>query len=469
MENFVKRYAKLKQHKTSIKKLYNSLYYKLLPPSLQSALISCRRGLLYASKKTSLFNSFSKQLLENEFDRNIAEDHIKDRLESILNIANQNTKYYQNTFDIHDPTLSLSDKLAKFKIIDKDEILKYPNDFINQKKLFLGHAGSTSGTTGSPRKIYQSYISKLWEFAFIERQMRWAGCTPQMRKVWIRADRISDPGKMNLPIWRKSYFDNTLLLSSYHLNQSNIWRYIFMINEFQPEVIQAYPSSILTITHYMKMHNLSFKNKLKAIITSSENLENQDKIFLEDFFQCRIFDWYGQYEKVAAIGTCEWGTKHLLTDYSDVLLQAKDQNKFKVIGTNVYNDPFPLIKFDTDDCIRTSNLPCQCGRHFPRVTEILGRGLDYIVGLSGARIYILCQVTLGVDGLIASQFVQKKREAVEVHVVTHRKLFDRLGKNKLIRNCKSIFGDDMKIVLRYVDKISRSHAGKQRIAISLCD
>jgi hypothetical protein len=33
-----------------------------------------------------------------------------------------------------------------------------------------------------------------------------------------------------------------------------------------------------------------------------------------------VFDWYGQAERVAAIGTCEHGSYHVLTDYSGVAL-----------------------------------------------------------------------------------------------------------------------------------------------------
>src|SRR5438067_9016 len=63
---------------------------------------------------------------------------------------------------------------------------------------------------------------------------------------------------------------------------------------------------------------------LRGVMTSSETLEPDVRASVEQAFGVRVFDWYGQAERVAAIGTCEHGSYHVLTDYGDAALLAPD-------------------------------------------------------------------------------------------------------------------------------------------------
>ena len=168
------------------------------------------------------------------------------------------------------------------------------------------------------------------------------------------------------------------------------------------------------------------------------------------------------------IGTCEFGHRHLLTDYSEVELLPVDNNQYKLVGTNIYNAAFPLIKYDTEDYVELLKGSCLCGRHFPLIGEIVGRGLDYIVATNGAKIFILCQITATVEGLISAQFLQEKLDEVIINVVVNKAPFESNGKAHLIKNAKDVFGQTMKIIVNQVSVIPRTSSGKQRIAISSC-
>lgn len=67
-------------------------------------------------------------------------------------------------------------------------------------------------------------------------------------------------------------------------------------------VIQAYPSSVGFLATWMAASGLDYLGKSrKGIVTSSEMLDAAKKGVVEDRFGCRVFDWYGQFECVAAI------------------------------------------------------------------------------------------------------------------------------------------------------------------------
>jgi phenylacetate-CoA ligase len=88
---------------------------------------------------------------------------------------------------------------------------------------------------------------------------------------------------------------------------------------------------------------------------------------------------------VAAIGTCEHGRYHVLTDYGGVRLLADGDNACELVGTTLNNAAMPLQDYRTGDTVVPDGEPCPCGRVFPTVKAIIGRQ-DKIVTLPDGRI-----------------------------------------------------------------------------------
>jgi phenylacetate-CoA ligase len=79
-------------------------------------------------------------------------------------------------------------------------------------------------------------------------------------------------------------------------------------------------------------------------MTSSETLEPEVRAAVEQAFGVRVFDWYGQSERVAAIGSCEHGSYHVMTDYSGVaLLETDKRDAWELVGTSLNNLAMPLV------------------------------------------------------------------------------------------------------------------------------
>ena len=112
---------------------------------------------------------------------------------------------------------------------------------------------------------------------------------------------------------------------------------------------------------------------VKAVFTSSEVLPDYRRQLIEQYFG-KIFDHYGQSERVAHIAMCEHGNHHYAMDYSIIeFLPTEYSDLFKIVGTSLYNAAMPLIRYDTNDFARISHRSCPCGRAFPIIDSIEGR------------------------------------------------------------------------------------------------
>lgn len=268
------------------------------------------------------------------------------------------------------------------------------------------------------------------------------------------------------PFWRSSYFEKMKLFSSFHLNPKHLDLYIEELLKFKTDIIQAYPSSITILAKHLDSHNKTYEGKLKSIITSSESLNRDDRALIEKVFKCKVFDWYGLFERVAAIANCEHGNYHVLTDYSYVEFEHIENDRYEIIGTNFNNTYQSLIRYKTGDIVTLDKqAQCPCKRPYPIVKNIEGRTSEYLIGEDGQKIHILNHIPKGVPGLLETQFVQNKAGEVEILVVIDKHAFNQTSETKLIQNTKDKLGHKMNVIINKVPQIARTKNGKFKQAI----
>jgi len=264
------------------------------------------------------------------------------------------------------------------------------------------------------------------------------------------------------PYWRMNWAENMLMLSSYHLSESAARAYVDSLCGFDPVVIQAYPSSIGFLATWMLSAGLRYGgNSLRGIVTSSETLSDARRREIESAFGCRVFDWYGQFERVAAIGTCEQGRHHLLSDYSYVEMLPADDGLFELVGTGFNNASMPLIRYRCGDFVRPApaTVRCPCGRSFPVIEQILGRVDDSIKLPDGRSVGRLDHLFKGVEGILEAQIRQDRLDAMAMLIVPSPTFNDRT-RETLQSNVRYRLGDRIGLEIRLVDSIPRTRNGK---------
>jgi phenylacetate-CoA ligase len=273
------------------------------------------------------------------------------------------------------------------RLLTKQELRRHPERLLRPRRWgsIIRTTIKTSGTSGTPLTIVQSLGNMVREEGFIYRQLRWIGYRHGQRRAWIRGDMVCDEHPKDGRYWCRDYVGNMLMMSSYHLSNDSIGGYIDALERFDPVVIHAYPSSIAALAAWMNTRGRRYRGAaLRGVMTSSETLEPAVRAAVDQAFGVSVFDWYGQSERVAAIGTCEHGSYHVLSDYSGVsLLEAGES--WELVGTSLNNMAMPLVRYRTGDTVIPGDGPCSCGRVFPTVKAVLGRQ-EKIVTLPDGRI-----------------------------------------------------------------------------------
>jgi phenylacetate-CoA ligase len=308
------------------------------------------------------------------------------------------------------------------------------------------------------------------EHAFIARQYRWAGCPDECRIASFRGDIMVPVEQIKPTYWRYNRCSRELLFSSYHLSEDTIDKYLTRLNEYDPELIYAYPSFIYLIARYAKKRGFDISlPSLRGIVTSSETLFEYQKNLTEAVFHTRVFNWYGLSERVAFIGTCEYGGHHVFPDYGLTEFipfpEAEQQGLFELVGTSFINKVTPLIRYRTGDVVTLISEPCECGRSFSRVKSILGRSNDAIVTPEGRVIVMVDDVFKNIENIKLAQIVQKKIDEIDI-LVEAEATFNISDENRIVKNMRLRIGEKINISVTRVKKIPRMPNNKYKLTVS---
>lgn len=324
-------------------------------------------------------------------------------------------------FDLEGTRLRRLDPSAR--LLTKSELRRRSERFVRPRTpaTLLRNTIRTSGTSGSPLSLVQSLGAVIREEAFLQRQLHWTGWRPGQKRAWIRGDIVCPAEPPDGRYWCHDWFGRVLMMSSYHLSNATIGAYIEALERHDPVLIHAYPSSIALLAAWLERGGRCYGgSSLRGVLTSSETLEPQVRAAVERSFGVRVFDWYGQAERVAAIGTCERGNYHVLTDYGGVELLEGEDGLCELVGTTLNNPAMPLKRYRTGDRVLPgTGRPCACGRVFPTVEAVIGRQERSITLPDGRVVTRLDRVFQGLDAhLLEGQVLYRSDGSFSLRVVT---------------------------------------------------
>lgn len=410
---------------------------------------------------------FSKLLNELEETEKYSTEEIKEyqneKLQRTINIAFEHVPFYRNIFKERKLTpqdIRTIEDLQKLPVIDKQTVRKNFPDFKNKNFKGFVFKGYTTGTTGSPGVFLRDLNSINFERAAFWRQYRWAGKDFDSRRVTLRGNMICPAERKITPFWKFNYFTKELIMSSYHLSDKNMMFYVEEIKKYQPFDLNAYPSTAYLLANYCKRFGVDLD--FSAVYTSSEMLWEYQKEEIETVFCCKILDWYGNAERVAAIGQCDHGHYHEFPDYSIIEYLPQEEGQHEIVGTTLHNVAMPLIRYRTGDAVLfNGNKQCSCGRTFTIINRILGRSDDFIVLPNGRTVGGTCNnVFKGLSFIKEAQIVQREPDHIEILYVTLQKSSSTHEEMILERLHKYIGSEGIRYVLNNVDQIQRDGRGK---------
>jgi phenylacetate-CoA ligase len=455
---------------------YSSKIYKILPVPLQNAFVSTK-GLVYKTvRRGGGFHLFENELAGNE---KLSADELISlqlkHLKHVLKRAYEQVPFYHTCFNeigfSHNDLKHVHD-IRKLPIIDKNTVRNHFSQFMAEDARHRHLVkGSTSGSTGTPLSLYMDLKTIMNEYAFVLRQFRWAGFPKQGKIASFRGDMIVPRGQIGPPYWRYDALTKEMWFSSYDLSPHTAESYIAALRKFDPDLIYAYPSSLFTLAQFMKhIGSRCILPSLCGIVTSSETLYRHQRECIEQAFGRPIFDWYGLFERVIFIGTCEFGSYHIFPDYgfTELIPTNGDSNdtQFELVGTGFINHVMPLIRYRTGDLVTLAkSTDCKCGRAFNRVNSILGRIDDVVITGDGKAVGRLDHIFKGVEHIRLAQIVQENKGEVKILVVPESN-YDLNDENMMTNNAVERLGKEICLKIILVDNIPSSSNGKFKTVIS---
>ncbi|NLL13131.1 MAG: phenylacetate--CoA ligase family protein [Fibrobacter sp.] len=457
---------------SKIEKLYLNC-----PEIIQNVLISISGLREKRLRYNGIYPQFYRSISENfKMDRQQQEQYQIDQLRRLIYTVAPKVPYYRELFSqIKLPSpdkFQLSD-LEKIPILNKQVLRCQPETFLssdaNKKRLITIH---TTGTTGTPLKVFCNAEVRQKNYAFFSRFLDSVGIDPAGSRATIGGRLLVKGWQSKPPFWRYSFFQKSLLLSSYHLSDSNIGSYIEILRKKKPSYIDAYPSSVYSIADYASRNRISLEGITDAIVTSAETLLGYQKELIEETFRAPVYDQYGSVEMCVFVAQCRSGQYHLHSDYSYVELlnekghKAAPGEEAEVICTGFINDVMPLIRYRIGDRVLTPSWeqkPCECGSGFPLIKKILGREDDVIRTPDGRKVGRLSGVLKGYP-VREAQFIQFKADEIEILIVKDSQ-YNSYTEKSIIDEMLKRTGPSVKVIIKHVDSIERGKGGKMRHVI----
>lgn len=397
----------------------------------RSSFISVKALSVDVLKFGPLFSKSFAELQRSQWYSTEQFDELQRRkLQALIRHAYENVPYYRSAFDrlqLTPDDIATPADLKKLPLLDKAILRNNPHDFVARNAPRLGKfPGWTTGTTGTPLNALRSRESIAVENAMIWRQRRLAGLSYRCRKVAVWGtiwENVIVPARQRVPpFWQYNATDNQLLLSYYHMSEETLPAYVRRLESFKPELIEGFPSTLLILARYLKKVNKVVP--VKAIFTSSEMLYDVHRKELEESFATKVFDLYGQAERVVAATECErhaglhinpeYGVFEILKDGEDALPGTAGE----VVGTGLNNFLMPLIRYRTGDLATLATHPCPCGRHMPLLAGIQGRMADIIRTPDGRMVpgNGLMGAFHGIANIKRSQIIQERLDHIVVKI-----------------------------------------------------
>ncbi len=239
-----------------------------------------------------------------------------------------------------------------------------------------GYASTASVPGGDPIHFSCDRAAGPVRRANTLRGYRWAGVDVGGRQAIFRGARSGASWKGRFFDAVRNYFNNIMYLSSFDLSDAALRRHAVRIQRYRPDLIVGYPSGLTLFAGYCKNRGVRIP-PAKAILTSGERLQPDQRTVIESVLSAHVFERYGRPEFANIAHECaEHNGLHVFSDlfFVEVITgsgrPALPGEVGEVIVTDLYNLYMPFLRYRTGDFAVLAGRSCTCGRHLPLLERI---------------------------------------------------------------------------------------------------
>lgn len=365
--------------------------------------------------------------------------------------------------------------LRELPLLEKAPLRAEPRQFLSRP----GHRRSewtfhTSGSTGTP-------LASIWTIDEIRRSIalrearsaNWAGVSFRDPRATFSGRLVEPDPDASASCYRFNARERQVYFSAFHLSPERAHLYLDALRRHGSVWITGYAVSIYLLAKFALERDLEAP-ALEAAITTSEKLTPRMRRTISEAFDCPVFEEYSSVENILFASECERGSLHVSPDAGIIEILRPDgspcepEEPGEVVATGLLRDHQPMVRFRLGDSAAWASGPCDCGRSFPVLEEVVGRIEDVVVGPDGRQMVRLDHTFRDMPKVAAGQIVQRSVTDLLVRVVAGP-TFDPDDEAEIKRRIRQRLGSSVSVEVETVEQIERTPAGKFRAVISQLD
>jgi phenylacetate-CoA ligase len=423
------------------------------------------------------FNEVSSDLKRTEYYSTIELERLQlYKLKILIAKACLNVPAYSKRYNgIASNGIDSLGHMQQLPIITKKEIKQEAAQFMSNESIPFTTAKTTGGSTGEPVTIWKTREARAGELAAMWRGYGWAGISFGDKQARFWGVPLTKKGRMKSHL--VDFICNRRRLSAFSFNPRSLEEYSATLEKFQPDFFYGYASMLCEFADYVDARpgKITLEN-LKAIISTSEVLHDEQRRKLEKVFGVKVFDEYGSGELGIIAQECEQGCLHIAAE--NLLVEILDGDRpvdagqaGEIVVTELNNYAMPLIRYRLGDFASLRRDKCSCGRGLPVLEKVFGRAYDTIRISSGQKfhgeffMYIFEEAKRKDLGIGKFQVIQKKIDHLQINIVPERK-YSPATEKFLVSQIKEKLDRDITVSIEKVHDIPREKSGKVRLIVN---
>lgn len=317
------------------------------------------------------------------------------RLRNIVRYAYENVPFYRRKYDeagVKPDDIQTLEDIARLPFTTKDDLrAAYPYDMfaVPLKKVVRIHA--SSGTTGQVTVVgYTKNDIETWS-NLMARTVVACGVTED--------DVVQNAYGYGLFTGGLGFHYGAEKVGATVIPMSggNTKRQVRVMKDFGTTVLTCTPSYSLYLAEVAEEEGISIKDlPVRIGIFGAEPWSEKMRAEIEDRLGLRAHDIYGLSEVIGPGVSVECEQRnglHIFEDHFIAEIINPDTGERldygqtgELVLTTLTKEAIPVIRYRTKDLTRLDPEPCACGRHFARMSKVMGRADDMLI-IRGVNVF----------------------------------------------------------------------------------
>ncbi|MBV8033898.1 AMP-binding protein [Roseateles sp.] len=387
------------------------------------------------------------------------------KLRALLTGALRHVPHYRDMVKLSEAELARApamELLQRFPVLEKAEVMAAQNRFLDERfKSPLMHYATSGGSSGEGIGLWRNKRLADIERAFFTFHWAPAGFSfDKARLLRIGADARAQAHEPPCRV-----VGNRLMLSPYHVNARHRDAIVAALRAFRPQCMHAYPSlaaALAELLQGMRPEDCGL-DALRGVVLASEPATAAQLATTHAAFGMPIIVNYGLTERTN-IAFARYEPGRPLRYSFDALYGVSEnrdwQGQPEIVGTSLWNDVMPLIRYATRDFGRIdAHGVCE---------RLEGRAQEFLVDRNGAKLpglsIVIDEVTW--DFVRLYQVQQERPGAIRIAVVPRQAPLSDAQRAFVLDAQIKRWGSFFAVELVEVDDIPPAANGKRKLVVS---